>query len=72
MQELHSGTVIGSADCGGGHRCDHDFNSKSHSFHSDLEYNSRFTLRISLASLGLGPWSRSRTVVGLSLSRKES
>ena len=28
---------------------------QSHSFHSDLEYNSRFTLRISYASLGLGP-----------------
>ena len=45
---------------------------QSHSFHSDLEYNSTFTLRISHASPGLGPWSRSRTVVGLSLSRKES
>ena len=45
---------------------------QSHSFHSDLGYNSTFTLRISHASPGLGPWSRSRTVVGLSLSRKES
>ena len=52
MNGLHNGTLMGSADCGGGHRFDFEAHSGSAS-----EY----------IHLGLGRWLRGKRAVGLCL-----